>query len=73
MAVKSHIVGEFVEKLYLSDELEKRFRIYEEAVRSLGFEAVTFAFAPNVELTGNLLTPVFFKFLALSDGFFTAI
>lgn len=69
MAVKSHIVGEFVEKLYLSDELEKRFRIYEEAVRSLGFEAVTFAFAPNVELTGNLLTPVFLNSSPYPMGF----
>ena len=71
MAVKVFLLGRFVEKLYSVTTLEARFQAYEECVRSLGFDGLTFAFMPNSDYTAHMLSPIFLHSDPYPMGFLT--
>lgn len=50
MPVDKFIIGDFVEKIYTEQSLEKRFDIYAKYIEQLGFDAALYTYFPSSQL-----------------------
>ena len=56
------ILSDFVSNLYADNSLKNRFNLYDNLVRSLGFDAVCYSFIPRPELKEELKSPPIFEY-----------
>ena len=71
MTLDHFLLGRYIADLYAASTLESRFKVYEKYVAELGFEGVSYTFAPRAHWEVFAQMPFIFLSLAISRNSIT--